>query len=69
MKARISFWLLALSGLALTAASCQQGQQAKPIPKVSTVTSSDIKIQHDTVIFNQVMNAPQAPDSIPTSSN
>jgi hypothetical protein len=59
---------LALCGVALTMAACEhvEEQQGKPKPQVTGVTSSTIQVQHDTATFNKVMNAPTAPDSLPT---
>jgi hypothetical protein len=65
MKVSNSLQVLALTGVVFAVASCQQEQQAKYIPKVTSITSSDIQIQQDTALFNRVMNAPVTPDSLP----
>jgi hypothetical protein len=69
MKASFSLFALAtLASLALAGASCQQEQQAKPALKVERITSSTIKINSDTALFNKVMHSPNPPDSIPGTS-
>jgi hypothetical protein len=65
MKASTTFRMLVFSGLAFAGASCQQEQQAGLVPKVDSITSSTIKVQHDTVALNKIMNAPATPDSVP----
>ncbi|RZK28686.1 MAG: hypothetical protein EOO61_21725 [Hymenobacter sp.] len=69
MKANSFLRMFTLGGLVPVLASCQQeqAQQAKPIPKVTDITSSTIKVQHDTAAFNKVMNSPTAPDSVPNT--
>jgi hypothetical protein len=57
----LSVWLL----IAFIAASCQQEQQLKAVPKVESISSPTLKLQHDTALFNKVMNSPNPPDSIP----
>ena len=57
----LSAWLL----IVFIAASCQQEQQLKSVPKVESISSPTIKIQHVTALFNKVMNSPNPPDSIP----
>lgn len=61
--------LLLLSGvLTSVVTSCQHdaAQQAKPTPRVESVTSPTIQVQHDTAAFNKIMKAPTAPDSLST---
>jgi flagellar biosynthesis protein FliQ len=65
MKPAISSSLFAGLLIAFIAASCQQEQHLKSVPKIESVSSSTIHIQHDSTLFNKVMNAPHAPDSIP----
>jgi hypothetical protein len=65
MKANSFFRLLVLGGLVFAGVACQREQPAKPMPKVDSITSSDVKLQHDTAAFNKIMNAPTAPDSVP----
>jgi flagellar biosynthesis protein FliQ len=65
MKPAIPSSLFAGLLIAFIAASCQQEQQLKSVPKVESVSSSTIKIQHDTALFNNVMTSPNPPDSIP----
>jgi hypothetical protein len=57
----LSVWLL----IVFIAASCQQEQQLKAVPKVESISSPTLKLQHDTALFNKVMNSPNPPDSIP----